>query len=132
MPSVALFRGFLVAGCGLSLGRKAANMVSGDTLNAVVALVVGAITIFVQFWLHWDARKRVSFSRSVSSFFPLLIFVVAVAAKFIWQSPVAQILFLLYLILVIWDFYRYDLPLDRREIALFVMSVAFTLILLMS
>jgi hypothetical protein len=105
-------------------------MDSGDILNAVVALVVGAITIFVRFWLHWDARKRVSFSRSVLAFFPLFVFVVAVAVKVIWHSAVANLLFLLHLMLVARDFYRDDSPLDRKEITLFVMGVVFTLILM--
>jgi hypothetical protein len=111
-------------------GRKA-SMDSGDILNAVVALVVGTSTIFVQFWLHWDARKRLLFSRSVLGFFSLFIFVVGCAVKFIWgQSSLGNLLFLLHLILVIRDFYRYDFPLERQEIALFVGSVAFTIVMM--
>lgn len=130
--SLFILKLFGLSGLWITSGTRAKDMDSGDILNAVVALVVGAITIFVQFWLHWDARKRVSFSRSVLAFFSLFIFVVAVAVKLFWHSAVANLLFLLHLILIAKDFYRDDSPLDRKEITLFVMSVAFTLILMAS
>ena len=109
-------------------------------INAVLNFAGGllgfaavVITVCVQFWRRTNASLRSYFRHVILILVALGVGASAIVAKFVWESRiVATALFDLYIILLGWEFSIRDGPLLPLEIAVFVVGVAFTVILIAS
>jgi hypothetical protein len=122
-------------------GRKANKpMDTSIDVNAVLNFAGGllgfaavVITVFVQFWRRTSASLRSYFHHVVLMLFAMGVGASAIVAKFIWESRiVSTFLFDIYIILLGWEFSIRDGPLLPVEIAVFVIGVAFTVVLIAS
>ena len=120
--------------------RKANKPMVKIDINAILNFSGGllgfaavAVTVFVQFWRRTNVSFRSYFRHVVLILFALVVGASAIVAKFVLESRlVATFLFDLYIILLGWEFSIRDGPLLPVEIAVFVVGVAFTVILIIS